>query len=341
MSNRLPHVSVGLAVYNGENFIKEAIDSILTQTFEDFELIISDNASTDKTQEICLDYAAKDQRIRYYRNDRNLGAAWNQNRVFELSTGTYFKLAAHDDVIAPEYLAKCVEALDQNPDVVLCHSWTRTINEQGETLEEQGDGSFIPSSSKLKQFAKRMVSPLLGDGKMHITSPKPRERFRSWVCTHNNCYQIFGLMRRSVLEYPIWGNYGHADGVFLAKLSLVGPFYEIPEYLFSVRKHAQQSDRLHRRKDGRQDFNRYAIWWDPDNQGRIMIPRWKIFSEYWKAISEAPISLYDRGWCYFDTLRWLRGSSLVLADEAVTAARQLLSSSLKSSNPNVSADDSA
>ncbi|UBF27329.1 glycosyltransferase [Kovacikia minuta CCNUW1] len=157
MSDRLPRVSVGLAVYNGENYIREAIDSILAQTFEDFELIISDNASTDKTQEICLEYAARDQRIRYDRADRNRGAAWNQNRVFELSTGTYYKLAAHDDVIAPDYLAKCVAVLDQNPAVVLCHSWTRSINEKSEIVEDLGDGSFIPESSKLKRLVKGFI----------------------------------------------------------------------------------------------------------------------------------------------------------------------------------------
>ncbi len=145
MTQHSPRVSVGLAVYNGENFIRAAIDSILAQTFTDFELVISDNASTDKTQEICLEYAAKDGRIRYYRCERNMGAAWNQNRVFELSRGEYFRLAAHDDVIAPEYLAKCVEVLDQNPSVVLCHSWTKAINDQGEVIEDQGMGVSFPS----------------------------------------------------------------------------------------------------------------------------------------------------------------------------------------------------
>ncbi|UBF27330.1 hypothetical protein K9N68_05065 [Kovacikia minuta CCNUW1] len=178
---------------------------------------------------------------------------------------------------------------------------------------------------------------------MHMDSPKPRERFRSWVCTYHNCYQIFGLIRASVLRSPncgYLGNYGHADGVLLAKLSLFGPFHEIPEPLFFVRRHAQQSDQLHRRKDGRQDFTLYAIWWDPDNQGRIMVPRWKIFSEYWKAVSAASIHPYDRMCCYFDTLRWLRGSSLVLMDELIAAMGQLLTASLKTTDRGVSADDS-
>ncbi len=135
MSNLTPRVSVGLAVYNGENYLREAIDSILAQTFTDFELILSDNASTDKTQEICLEYAAKDKRIRYYRNDQNIGGIRNQIRTVELSRGEYYKLAAHDDVCAPDFLEKCVEVLDRDPSVVLCYPKTKIIDENGNFLK--------------------------------------------------------------------------------------------------------------------------------------------------------------------------------------------------------------
>lgn len=91
MNRKQPQVSIGMPVYNGEQFLKDALDSILAQTFDNFELIISDNTSTDNTQEICKAYSAKDQRICYYRNEKNLGAAWNFNRVFELARGEYFK----------------------------------------------------------------------------------------------------------------------------------------------------------------------------------------------------------------------------------------------------------
>ena len=90
MNNR-SRVSIGLPVYNGEKYLEQALISILSQTYTDFELIISDNASTDRTQAICREYAAKDPRIRYYCNEENLGAAPNHNRVFELASGEYFK----------------------------------------------------------------------------------------------------------------------------------------------------------------------------------------------------------------------------------------------------------
>ena len=103
MNRRKSRVSIGMPVFNGEKYLRESIESILDQTYQNFELIISDNASTDRTQEICLEYARKDNRISYYRNDKNLGGPRNYNRVFELSSAEYFKWAAYDDVLAPEF----------------------------------------------------------------------------------------------------------------------------------------------------------------------------------------------------------------------------------------------
>ncbi len=111
MNTHKPPVAIGLPVFNAEKYLSQAVDSILAQTFSDFHLIISDNASTDRTQEICQAYAAQDNRIRYSRNHRNLGASPNFNRVFELSSHQYFKWAPHDDMIAPEFLARCVNSI--------------------------------------------------------------------------------------------------------------------------------------------------------------------------------------------------------------------------------------
>ncbi|MGA7937390.1 MAG: glycosyltransferase [Kovacikia sp.] len=338
MSIHSPKVSLGLAVYNGERFIREALDSVLAQTFQDFELIISDNASTDGTQKICLEYAARDQRIRYVRNDHNKGAAWNLNRVFELSTGKYFKLVAHDDLIAPTYLAKCVEVLEQNPSILLCHSFMKMIDMQGTVTGELDDGTVIPQSSKLKSLIKQVLRPVLGDGRMKVDSPLPRERFRSQVCTYNSCHQIHGLMRIAAVKLPIWDNYGHSDGVFLAKLALAGPFHLIPEYLFFYRVHSQQSMLKHLRKDGKQDFVQYSAWWDPANRGRIMLPRWRIVAEYSKAVWNAPIGWYDRLWCFFDLFRWARGSWRTMLEELAVAGHQILMLPLRSSNREVSMD---
>src|SRR5260370_10566620 len=131
MSSDSPRVSIGVPVYNGENFLRETLDSLLAQTFEDFELIISDNGSTDNTPHICREYALRDNRVSYHRCDINRGFSWNNNHVFQLAQGEYFKWADHDDLCAPEYLERCITVLDARPDVVLCDVIPSNIDETG------------------------------------------------------------------------------------------------------------------------------------------------------------------------------------------------------------------
>ena len=121
-------VTIGLPVYNGERYLRPAIESILAQSFPHFELVISDNASTDGTEAICRDDADRDERVRYYRNTANLGMSRNFNLTFERATGRYFKWAADDDLLEPQYLARCVQVLDRDPGVILCHSQVRIID---------------------------------------------------------------------------------------------------------------------------------------------------------------------------------------------------------------------
>ncbi len=110
---KAPRVSIGMPVYNGGLFIREALDSLLAQTFTDFELIISDNASTDGTESICREYADKDARIRYVRQAQNLGAAANFKFVLDESVGEYFMWAAADDVWLPTFVRVCVGLLEK------------------------------------------------------------------------------------------------------------------------------------------------------------------------------------------------------------------------------------
>src|SRR5882724_1578861 len=131
-----PRVSVGLPLYNAEPFLRPCLDSLLSQTFRDFELLISDNASTDNTGQICLEYAASDQRIRYSLNPHNIGIIANFNRVFELSQGEYFRWAASDDLCAPELLERLVDCLDHSPELVLCYAKTRLIDEKDQIVGE-------------------------------------------------------------------------------------------------------------------------------------------------------------------------------------------------------------
>ena len=129
-------VSIGVPVYNGETYLPQALDSLLAQTYPDVEIVISDNASTDATENICRDYANRDDRIRYYREDVNRGLSWNFNRVFELSRGEYFKWAAADDICVPEFVERCVDVLDEDKSIVCCHARTTKIDPSGTKLTQ-------------------------------------------------------------------------------------------------------------------------------------------------------------------------------------------------------------
>lgn len=192
-------------------FIEAALDSIITQTYTDFELIISDNTSTDKTEAICKAYASRDDRIRYYRNDKNLGAAPNFNRVFQLSSGEYFKWAAYDDVLEPEFLTRCVEVLDLNPWVVFCSPRVKVIDESG-------------------------IFRFNNDPGPDTSSPRPHQRFRNLIIYPEFALQQMGVIRAKILRKTILlGCYPSSDEVLLAELALLGQYYEIPERLFIYR----------------------------------------------------------------------------------------------------------
>ena len=111
-----PKVSIGMPVYNGEKYIREALDSLLAQTFTDFELIISDNASTDGTEAICREYAARDPRIRYVRQSENRGPTANFHFVLDEAVGEYFMWAAYDDLWGNHFLAQALGRMN-SPDV--------------------------------------------------------------------------------------------------------------------------------------------------------------------------------------------------------------------------------
>src|SRR5882762_4526395 len=140
MNANAPKVSVGLPVYNGERFVSEAIEAVLKQSFVDLELIISDNASCDRTEQICRDYAARDSRVRYYRNCFNVGVNPNYRRVFSLSTAEYFKWVTHDDLQTLDFLEKSVAIMDREPGVVVCYPRVAVIDEHGTVVKRRSYG---------------------------------------------------------------------------------------------------------------------------------------------------------------------------------------------------------
>lgn len=285
-----PPVTIGLPIFNGRNFMVETLESILSQTFPDFELVISDNASTDETEAICREYAAKDDRIRYYRNDVNIGASANYNLAFELGRGAYFKWAAHDDLLAPMYLERCVEALDRDRDVVLAYTRAKAIDSRGEVVK------VYPH----KQF---------------FNSPIPRRRFYEFALDPSPVVAVFGLMRREILARTrLIGKYAGSDRPLLSELSLLGKFFEVPEYLFFYRFHEEQS------WGGDKSAHAQQSWYDPRRTGKITFPQWRLLREHLLSIQRAPIGLRDRVSCYLFMGYWMAknrrrlGRNLILRD---------------------------
>jgi glycosyltransferase involved in cell wall biosynthesis len=230
----MPQVSIGLPVYNGEKFLAETLDSLLGQSFRAFEIVISDNASTDRTAEICRCYQAKDSRIRYIRSETNRGAAWNFNRAFELSSAPLFKWAACDDLHEPLFLERCVDALYNDSGVVLSHTEVKMIDELGEALRyDRQLGNLIDRGGKL-------VTP--PDRNRIAEAPEPEVRFSDLLTHMWWCAQSFGVIRRdALLKTARHGNYWGADKVLMAELALQGRFYQVPEQLFAKRIHDECS----------------------------------------------------------------------------------------------------
>jgi glycosyltransferase involved in cell wall biosynthesis len=296
-------------VYNGERFLRGCLDSLLNQTFEDFELIISDNASTDRTAEICKEYASRDHRIRYYRSDKNMGAGWNCRRVYELAEGKYFKWAANDDRCEPDFARRCVEVLESDPSVVLAHARTRVVDEKGNHIE------FYDHSA------------------LRVDSKDPLARFRDLILRHHRCYFIFGVIRLDVLrQLPPQGSYVHADRVLLAQLALMGRYYEIPEYWFISTQHVGQSvaSRPERVKGkGFRLVNRPGAmppleWWDTSKARKIHFPEWNILREYFDSIRRSPLNLFQKLGAYMILGQWIVKYGRGLMKDLVVAADQML-----------------
>lgn len=288
-----PRVSIGMPLYNAEQYLALTLDSILAQTFSDFELVISDNGSTDRTQDICRAYAARDYRIRYYRGEVNHGAAWNHNRVFELSRGKYFKWASYDDLLAPEFLAKCYEVLEGNPGVVVCCTKVMDIDGSGNCMKIK--------SSKAS------------------TLPEPHQRFRALLFKAHTCEEIYGLMRYEVLrKTPLIAPHTTSDQNLLAELALHGGFYEVPAVLFFHRWHSKSTYVLWPGANDR------WLWFDPHAAGRLLCPYWTQLFAFISSIRRASVSWKQRGRCYLHLGSWIKDWRKYFVGEAYWWLRGML-----------------
>lgn len=269
-----PRVTIGLPVYNGENFLSQAIESVLAQSYTDFEIVISDNGSVDDTQDICEEYAAQDSRIRYYRAPENRGASWNYNRTVELARGQYFRWLAHDDKLAAELLEKSVAVLDADPGLSLCSTYVADID---------GDGNLLETKHMPREFL----------------SSVPSERFKAMTDTHYSCEIVFGLMPTEILRRTnMIADYADSDRTLIAELGLHGRFYEIPEVLFLHRQHNSRFVNAYRTPQER------TAWFNPAMQGKLVFPVGRQLAELVKLIGRSPLPMAERIKCYVYMLEW-------------------------------------
>jgi glycosyltransferase involved in cell wall biosynthesis len=269
-----------MPVYNGADYLPAAIESILAQHFGDFDLLISDNASTDATGEICRSFASRDNRIRYVRQPRNLGAAGNHNFLVTQSDSRYFKWAAHDDVLAPDFLGAAVDILDRRAEIVLASPASALVDEAGELLP------FNPERGGMVDSANVCWPPLpeRNDG---LTSANPAVRFEAVMLKMVMCVEIFGLMRRSaLLRTSLQGPFGGADKVLLAQMALAGPFWLGQEVLFFRRCHAKQFSSS--------SSGAYRAVWFSGKKDSISQQQLKLLVAYCRAVGRTDLPLRQK-----------------------------------------------
>jgi glycosyltransferase involved in cell wall biosynthesis len=252
----VPLVSVGMPVYNGQEFLRAAIDSLLAQTFTDFELILCDNASTDATEAICREYAARDNRIQYYRHAENIGASDNYNAVVFPARGSYFKWASSNDICQPTFLERCVAVLDAQPDVVLAFPRTRLVDPQAQVIEDYHDD-------------------------MTISDARPSARYRACIERMRLNNAMNGLIRIDCLRRTtLVKKYFSSDCNMMAEVALYGKFVEVPEYLYYRRMDPRTSTAL---KSGEEVVAHY----DPKRRKPMLFQQWKMnfarFGVVWRA----------------------------------------------------------
>ncbi len=289
-----PLITIGLPVFNGERYLAQALDSILGQTFDDFEIIISDNASTDDTQKICAYYLAKDPRVVYYSQPENLGAAFNFNFVFARARGRFFKWAAYDDLMAPTFLEKCLEKLESQPDVVLAYPRTVNIDEAGQVM-----GSYADDLNLIQESAP--------------------ERLSKFLATPGLCHPVFGLFRTEILrQTSLIGNYPRSDRNLIGEISLWGKIAEIQEPLFLRRHHPLTSTNAHRTE------SELAAWFDPKAKDRLVFPRARRFTEYFHGIRRSPLTMKDKIACFAHVCRYMLYPRrwMGIGDDVQTAVRK-------------------
>jgi len=286
-----PLVTIGLPVYDSKRYVQQSLDSLLGQTYRDFVLIISDNASTDGTSEICQRYAAADSRVQYHRNEVNIGNPRNFNHVADLTTTKYLKWSTADDYWAPTFLERAMEVMERDPSIALCYP---------EAVLVDADG----------------LNPVEYQDFLHLVQEDPVERFHTLLERIQLAHQHLGVIRMSALRQThLLGTHVGSDVNLLAELTLYGKFFELPERLFSRRFHRDSGSWI--RGDPAHDARRYHA---ADGK-RATLRSWRTHLRFFAAVNSAPLPLGAKARLYrflAQRVVWDRG---VLLRELAAYAR--------------------
>lgn len=205
-----PLVSIGMFVYNEEDFIKDSLTSLMAQNYPNLEIIVSDNGSSDRTSEICRELSGNDDRIRYERQDNNIGAAANSIFVLDRAKGKYFMWASGHDLWSPDLISKCVTALEENPDAALAFASSAWIDASGNAMDKKSGWYDTRGMDVIARF---------------------------FMAFWGNLHPVLGLIRRDYLvELPKIHACAGADQIVLAALALRGDFIHIPDASWSRRQ---------------------------------------------------------------------------------------------------------
>lgn len=297
LSENTRRVGIGIPVYNGEDYLESTLNSVLAQSFNDFEIFIADNASTDRTEEICRDYGSQDDRINYIRNPINLGASKNYTVCFEPSQHEYFRWQNADDPIESTLLELCVKRLDEHPEAVLTYGKTKIIDQHGELIE-------------------------LYDDQLDLRDKSGSERFVNCLSSIGLSNVLYGLVRREALAHTaLMGNYIASDINLIAELSLYGEFHELPEYLFCRRMHPEASSW------DRSDNEKQKEFWDP-SKTKLLMQTWRSVYEYFKAAARSPLPTKEKAALFYYLCKQVNWRKKPMAKELI----YLIKHSLKLNN---------
>lgn len=278
LAAEVPVVSIGVPVFNAAMYLPEALDSLLAQTFEQFEIVISDNGSADETEAICRRYASMDGRIRYFRHEVNRGAAWNHNFVIHEARGRFFRHHHYDDLSEPRHLERSVAALESDSKAVLVYPRTTLIDSGGRVT-----GTCEDNLALLQEM--------------------PHARLRHLLENIYLCNAVLGLIRLNLLrETALVGAYFASDHVLLAELALRGRFIELQEPLFQRRMHPNKSTEANR------TLREKAAFEDPRlANARFFFPNVRLFAERLKGVWRARIGLREQFLCTGVVVAWQAG----------------------------------